>query len=304
MNSEEIAKLFKLDEVNFDQYVSAEEYELKLLKQVDDFFFDNYFKNEEILFYAFDFYYSIKLLENNENLEKLKNILKNNEILKYFKENNFGIMELILIITAFDKSADYYLFTIKNQDKNQDKKIQEIYKKYLNFINSTEDTCDFKIWYKNEIELFTSNLFLELMVMLVKNENQMKICENITLKNKLLEKISDFEYIFSKYIQDIFYPVINQKELKENEKNKKENKFIRDLDNMFNSLTNNRISYNFISELVSIIYNKQMNESQIKKVIYDGSISTSVTQYKKKYIHDQDHNIIAMEIIRDNDFHS
>lgn len=213
-------------------------------------------------------------------------------------------MELILIITAFDKSADYYLFTIKNQDKNQDKKIQEIYKKYLNFINSTEDTCDFKIWYKNEIELFTSNLFLELMVMLVKNENQMKICENITLKNKSLEKNSDFEYIFSKYIQDIFYPVINQKELKENEKNKKENKFIRDLDNMFNSLTNNRISYNFISELVSIIYNKQMNESQIKKVIYDGSISTSVTQYKKKYIHDQDHNIIAMEIIRDNDFHS
>lgn len=303
MNSEEIAELFKLDDVDFDQCGSAEEYELKLLKQADNFFFDNYFKNEEILFFAFDFYYSIKLLENNENLKILKNILKNNKILEYFKENNFGIMELVLIITAFDKSTDYYIFTIKNQEKNQDKKIQEIYKKYINFINSTEDTYDFKIWYKNQIELLTSNLFLGLRARLIKNEDQMKICENITLNNKSIENISDLEYIFSKYIQDLSYPMISQKELKENEKNKKENKFIRDLDNMFNSLTNNRISYNFISELVSIIYNKQMNESQIKKVIYDGSISTSITQYKKKYIHDRDHNIIAMEIIRDNDFH-
>ncbi|OTG91806.1 hypothetical protein [Acinetobacter sp. ANC 3813] len=303
MNSEEIAELFKLDDVDFDQCGSAEEYELKLLKQADNFFFDNYFKNEEILFFAFDFYYSIKLLENNENLKILKNILKNNKILEYFKENNFGIMELVLIITAFDKSTDYYIFTIKNQEKNQDKKIQEIYKKYINFINSTEDTYDFRIWYKNQIELLTSNLFLGLRARLIKNEDQMKICENITLNNKSIENISDLEYIFSKYIQDLSYPMISQKELKENEKNKKENKFIRDLDNMFNSLTNNRISYNFISELVSIIYNKQMNESQIKKVIYDGSISTSITQYKKKYIHDRDHNIIAMEIIRDNDFH-
>lgn len=303
MNSEEIAELFELDDVDFDQCGSAEEYELKLLKQADNFFFDNYFKNEEILFFAFDFYYSIKLLENNENLEILKNILKNNKILDYFKENNFGIMELVLIITAFDKSTDYYIFTIKNQEKNQDKKIQEIYKKYINFINSTEDTYDFRIWYKNQIELLTSNLFLGLRARLIKNEDQMKICENITLNNKSIENISDLEYIFSKYIQDLSYPMISQKELKENEKNKKENKFIRDLDNMFNSLTNNRISYNFISELVSIIYNKQMNESQIKKVIYDGSISTSITQYKKKYIHDRDHNIIAMEIIRDNDFH-
>lgn len=303
MNSEEIAELFKLDDVDFDQCGSAEEYELKLLKQADNFFFDNYFKNEEILFFAFDFYYSIKLLENNENLKILKNILKNNKILEYFKENNFGIMELVLIITAFDKSTDYYIFTIKNQEKNQDKKIQEIYKKYINFINSTEDIYDFRIWYKNQIELLTSNLFLGLRARLIKNEDQMKICENITLNNKSIENISDLEYIFSKYIQDLSYPMISQKELKENEKNKKENKFIRDLDNMFNSLTNNRISYNFISELVSIIYNKQMNESQIKKVIYDGSISTSITQYKKKYIHDRDHNIIAMEIIRDNDFH-
>ncbi|MFN3072651.1 hypothetical protein ACK1JC_03400 [Acinetobacter sp. TY2] len=303
MNSEKIAELFKLDDIDFDQCGSAEEYELKLLKQADIFFFDNYFKNEEILFFAFDFYYSIKLLENNENLEILKNILKNSEVLKYFKEKNFGIKELVLIITAFDKSTDYYISTIKNQEKNQDKKIQEIYKKYLNFINSTDDTYDFKIWYRNQIELLTANLFLELSTRLVKNEHQMKICENITLKNKSREWVSDFEHVFYKYIQDIYYPMINQKELKENEKNKKENKFIRDLDNMFNSLTNHRISYKFISELVSITYNKQMNESQIKKVIYDGSISTSITQYKKKYIHDRDHNIIAMEIIRDNDFH-
>ncbi|WP_317455313.1 hypothetical protein [Acinetobacter johnsonii] len=112
--------------------------------------------------------------------------------------------------------------------------------------------------------------------MLTKNADQVKICEKLTLKNESIENISDFEYVFSKYMKDVYYKMIDKKEFKENEKNKKENKFIRDLDNMFNSLTNSRISYNFISELVSIIYNKQMNESQIKKVIYDGSISTSI----------------------------
>lgn len=82
MNSEEIEKLFKLDEVDFDHCESAEEYISKLLKQLDKFFLNNYFKNEKILFYAFDFYYSTRLLKNNENLEILKNILRNNKIFK------------------------------------------------------------------------------------------------------------------------------------------------------------------------------------------------------------------------------
>ncbi|WP_317455315.1 hypothetical protein [Acinetobacter johnsonii] len=124
MNSEEIEKLFKLDEVDFDHCESAEEYISKLLKQLDKFFLNNYFKNEKILFYAFDFYYSTRLLKNNENLEILKNILRNNKIFKYLKENEFGVMELILIITAFNNSTDYYIFSIKNKEKNQDIKIR------------------------------------------------------------------------------------------------------------------------------------------------------------------------------------
>ena len=80
MNSEEISKLFKLDQVDFEKCISSEEYESKLSKQADDFFFDNYFKNEEILFSAFDFYYSKNLLENNENLIKLKKLLNSNKI--------------------------------------------------------------------------------------------------------------------------------------------------------------------------------------------------------------------------------
>ena len=47
MNSEEVSKLFKLDQVDFEQCKSAEECELELSNQVDDFFFKNYFKNEE-----------------------------------------------------------------------------------------------------------------------------------------------------------------------------------------------------------------------------------------------------------------
>ena len=90
MNSEEISKLFKLDQVDFEQCKSAEEYELELSNQVDDFFFKNYFKNEEILFAAFDFYYSINLLENSENLEKIKILLNNNKIFNYLENKNNG----------------------------------------------------------------------------------------------------------------------------------------------------------------------------------------------------------------------
>ena len=43
---------------------------------------------------------------------------------KYLKENEFGVMELILIITAFNNSTDYYIFSIKNKEKNQDIKIR------------------------------------------------------------------------------------------------------------------------------------------------------------------------------------
>ncbi len=265
MISEEISKFFRFDEIDFYQCNSYEEYNSKLLKQVDEFLFDNCFIKEEILFFVFNSYCSVKLLENNENLEILKKIFKNNEILRYCKKNKFGVMELILIITAFDKSTEYYICTIKNEEKNQEKKIEEIYEKYTNFINSTEDIDCFKIWYKNEIEFLNVNLLTLLNMKLKNNDYQRKICENVILNNKSIEVFSDFETVFSKYIQNLYYSMINKKEFRDNERNLKENKFIRDLYNMFNSLTDNMVSYKFISELVSTIYNKQMSESQIKK---------------------------------------
>lgn len=300
MTPDEISKLFKLESIDQYECASREEYLLRLSEQVDNFLLNNPSKIE-ILLGAFDFNYSIKLLENDENLEVLKNILRNNEILTHFKTNKFGTIELILIITAYNNSTEYFISKIENKNKIEDKNIEKIYEKYINFIDSTKDIHDFKTWYKDKIELLTANLFLALRARIIKNEDQMKICENITLKNSRLEELADFENVFSNYIQDIYYPMINQREFRNNERNRKENKFIRDLYNMFNSLTNNRISYKLISELVSSIFNKHMNESQIKKIIRDGNISTSITQYKIERIYDENYNIKEQKIIRDDE---
>lgn len=213
MNSEEIAKLFKLDQVDFEQCKSAEEYELKLSKQADDFFFDNCFKNEEILFAAFDFYYSKKLLKNNENLIKLKNLLNSNKIFKYLKDNELGIIGLIIIITAYDKSTDYDIYNIENEENYKNNKTQKIYDNYIKFTNETEDFFDFKSWFKDEVELMTANLYLSLRAMVVQNEQQRKICENLVLNNLDLKNLSDFDYVFNTYIENIKQSNMNNKEL-------------------------------------------------------------------------------------------
>lgn len=302
MNSEEISKLFKLDQVDFEQCKSAEEYELELSNQVDDFFFKNYFKNEEILFAAFDFYYSINLLENSENLEKIKILLNNNKIFNYLENKKMGVISLIIIITAYDKSTDYYISNIKNKENYQNKKIKEIDRNYNKFINSTEGFQDFKLWYKDEIELFMASLFISLRGAVVKNEMQRKICENLILNNSSIEKISDLDYIFSKYIENIGYSNINNKELVEKERNLKINKFVRDVYDIFLSLIGITLSKSFISELVLIFYGKTMDEKQIENIINNRNISVLITQYKKIYNRDQSNNIINMEILRDDSF--
>ena len=302
MNSEEISKLFKLDQVDFEQCKSAEEYELELSNQVDDFFFKNYFKNEEILFAAFDFYYSINLLENSENLEKIKILLNNNKIFNYLENKKMGVISLIIIITAYDKSTDYYISNIKNKENYQNKKIKEIDRDYNKFINSTEGCQDFKLWYKDEIELFMASLFISLRGAVVKNEMQRKICENLILNNSSIEKISDLDYIFNKYIENIGCSNINNKELVEKERNLKINKFVRDVYDIFLSLIGITLSKSFISELVLIFYGKTMDEKQIENIINNRNISVLITQYKKTYNRDQNNNIINMEILRDDSF--
>lgn len=302
MNSEEISKLFKLDQVDFEQCKSAKGYELELSNQVDDFFFKNYFKNEEILFAAFDFYYSINLLENSENLEKIKILLNNNKIFNYLENKKMGVISLVIIITAYDKSTDYYISNIKNKENYRNKKIKEIDENYNKFINSTEDFQDFKLWYKEEIELFMASLFISLRGTVVKNEMQRKICENLILNNSSMKKISDLDYLFNKYIENIGYSNINNKELVEKEKNLKINKFVRDVYDIFLSLIGITLSKSFISELVLIFYGKTMDEKQIENIINNRNISVLITQYKKIYNRDQNNNIINMEILRDDSF--
>lgn len=298
MNSEEISKLFKLDQVDFEQCQSAKEYESKLLKQADDFFFNNYLKSEEILFTAFDFHYSIKLLKNNNNLIKLKNLLNNNKILRYFRDNELGIFGLIVIITAFDKSTDYDIYNIKNEEDYKNNKTQKIFENYIKFTNETEDFFDFKSWFKDEVELMIANLYSSLRAMIVQNEQQRKICENLVLNNLDLKNLSDFDYIFNTYIENIKQSNMNNKELVDRERNLKINKFIRDVYNMFISLSNHILSRDVIAELVSIIYDNQIDKSRIVELIEKGNSNFTITKYEKKYIRDQDHNVIAMEIVR------
>lgn len=275
---------------------------MELSNQVDDFFFKNYFKNEEILFAAFDFYYSINLLENSENLEKIKILLNNSKIFNNLENKKMGVISLIIIITAYDKSTDYYISNIKNKENYQNKKIKEIDGNYNKFINSTEDFKDFKLWYKDEIELFMTSLFISLRGAVVKNEMQRKIYENLILNNSSMKKISDLDYLFNKYIENIGYLNINNKELVEKEKNLKINKFVRDVYDIFLSLIGITLSKSFISELVLIFYGKIMDEKQIENIISNRNISVLITQYKKIYNRDQNNNIINMEILRDDSF--
>ncbi len=139
--------------------------------------------------------------------------------------------------------------------------------------------------YKDEIELFMASLFISLRDTVVKNEMQRKICENLFLNNSALKKLSDFDYVFDQYLENIKQSNIKNKELVENERRLKINKFIRDIYNMFSSLNSHILSYDIISELVSIIYNNQLDQSEIKKVIKKGNSHFTITEYEKKYIH-------------------
>ena len=103
--------------------------------------------------------------------------------------------------------------------------------------------------------------------MIAQNEQQRKICENLVLNNLNLKNLSDFDYVFNTYIENIKQSNMNNKELVDRERNLKINKFIRDVYNMFMSLSSHTLSRDIIAELVSIIYDNQIDKSRIKKLI-------------------------------------
>ena len=103
---------------------------------------------------------------------------------------------------------------------------------------------------------------------------------------------------FCQLIDNIKQSNINNKELVDRERDLKINKFIRNLYNMFKSLKNHILSSAIICEIVSIIYDRQKDKGKIMDLIDKGNPHFTITEYEKKYIRDQDHNIIAMEIVR------
>ncbi len=224
-----------------------------------------------------------------ETLTEFLNI-KNNSL----TENKFWAQ------SDFQKFIYPYIdiYNIENEENYKNDKTQKIYDNYIKFTNETEDFFDFKSWFKDEVELITANLYLSLRAMIAQNEQQRKICENLVLNNLNLKNLSDFDYVFNTYIENIKQSNMNNKELVDRERNLKINKFIRDVYNMFMSLSSHTLSRDIIAELVSIIYDNQIDKSRIKKLIKKGNSHFTITKYEKKYISDSHRNIVAMEIVR------
>lgn len=293
-------KPFFVEEYCSEKFISKDEY-LKYFKdKLNNFFYENYNKNPEILMNVFDVL-GFKYLLNSRNLDATHKILKNNNFFQYLKNNKFGVIHIVFIIWVYDDSSEIKIEKMKQKILKREKFIENSQKKFHAFLNHSEEMKDFKEWYKNEFKEYLARLYINLSIRINKNESQKELLYKFIVEKSESEYISNIEFLFEKYVEEMHFDNINNNQFVKKEDNITENKFIRDLYNLFNSnlyiLDNNQIIKNSLfTHLISILYDKHMDEKQISNVLKNSKISTAFSEFKCSFFIDDIDNRIHVKI--------
>ena len=249
-------------------------------KKFKNYLVENYLKKPDILLIYLKGMGGEKLISISENIEFLHRILSNKVFFNYFKKSNLSVDDLIKILTICNNSSDYFINRIKNKEEIINKKIKKLEGVFNNFIDNTKELYDFELWFN---ERSIKNL-AEILNFIAPNEiNKDEELINLEIGGKI-ESLVIFKKIFENYYQDVKNIYENERELNPKEKNININYFVRELINIFESTNKIKIPSFIIIELVAIIFDRHLDDTQIKNIIKNSNKHPANTIYIKQII--------------------
>lgn len=293
MKNGELEKLLTLPEMISDQHkdniIKLNEYNNKL----KIYLVENYLKKPDILFIYLNKMGAEKIISISENIELLHRIFSNIVFFDYFKESELCVADLIKILTICNNSSKYFINRIKNEEEIINKKIKKLEVLFKSFIDNAEELYDFELWFNHR----TIKNLGEILNIIVPNYlDKEEELLNLEIGDKI-KSLVVFEKIFENYYQDVKNMYESKRELNSNEKNININYFVRELKNIFESTNKIEIPNEIICELVSLIFDKQMDDTQLNNILKNSNKNISNTSYTLQFTI-KENNIVEREYIK------
>lgn len=293
MKNGELEKLLTPPEIISDQHkdniIKLNEYNNKL----KIYLVENYFKKPDILLIYLKKMGAEKIISISENIELLHRIFSNIVFFDYFKESELCVADLIKILTICNNSSEYFINRIKNEEEIINKKIKKLEVVFKSFIDNAEELYDFEFWFNDRA---IKNLGEILNIIAPNDFDKEEELLNLEIGDKI-KSLVVFEKIFENYYQDVKNMYESKRELNPKEKNININYFVRELRNIFESGNKIEIPNEIICELVSLIFDKQMDDTQLNNILKNSNKNISNTSYTLQFT-TKENNIEEREYIK------
>ena len=234
-----------------------------------------------------------KIISISENIELLHRIFSNIVFFDYFKESELCVADLIKILTICNNSSEYFINRIKNEEEIINKKIKKLEVVFKSFIDNAEELYDFEFWFNDRA---IKNLGEILNIIAPNDFDKEEELLNLEIGDKI-KSLVVFEKIFENYYQDVKNMYESKRELNPKEKNININYFVRELRNIFESGNKIEIPNEIICELVSLIFDKQMDDTQLNNILKNSNKNISNTSYTLQFT-TKENNIEEREYIK------
>lgn len=274
MKNNEIEMLFSKPELIEKQYQENINKLVEYSERLNSYFFINHPKNPELLSIYLDKLGAGKLLKNEENIEKLHMILRSNIFFDYFSQKKLDVIILVKILTIIDKSSEYHVENEKKKEDLMRRNIKNIRNDFDSFLDSSKLVYNFDQWFSERVS-DVSDILLE------KNESDISSDQS---------DLNKFRLLFEKYFQEINNMFVNKKSFNEKDRNIRVNYFVRELNNIFNSTNSEKLPNKIIFELVSIVFNKNLDDTQIKNIIKNANKHIANTNYTLQFTTKENNN--------------
>lgn len=274
MKNNEIEMLFSKPELIEKQYQENINKLVEYSERLNSYFFINHPKNPELLSIYLDKLGAGKLLKNDGNIEKLHMILRSNIFFDYFSQKKLDVIILVKILTIIDKSSEYHVENEKKKEDLMRRNIKNIRNDFDSFLDSSKLVYNFDQWFSERVS-DVSDILLE------KNESDISSDQS---------DLNKFRLLFEKYFQEINNMFVNKKSFNEKDRNIRINYFVRELNNIFNSTNSEKLPNKIIFELVSIVFNKNLDDTQIKNIIKNANKHIANTNYTLQFTTKENNN--------------
>lgn len=274
MKNTELEMLFIPPQLTSIEYQDNINKLIEYSERLNSYFVNNYRKEPQILPIYIDKLGGGELLKVEDNIDILHMVLRSNIFFSYFSQKKLDVIILVKILTIIKKTSKY---NIENEKKNENlmrDDIKSIGRNFDVFLESSKQVYDFEEWFSTRVS-DVSDILLE------KNES------DISLDQSDLNK---FRLLFEKYFQEINNMFVNKKSFNEKDRNIRVNYFVRELNNIFNSTNSEKLPNKIIFELVSIVFNKNLDDTQIKNIIKNANKHIANTNYTLQFTTKENNN--------------